>query len=96
MNFAQQSKSKSKALTSFMPPKLQFSYVFSFHEGSDSDMDLSKELHPIGHYINDREEMLNQVLNCSRPDKAGRCIGLTHPVLYSSAFFSLPSFCKLT
>lgn len=30
--------------------------------GSESDdMDLDKELHPIGYYISDREEMLNQV-----------------------------------
>eukprot|EP00095_Tigriopus_kingsejongensis_P009127 maker-scaffold595_size129005-snap-gene-0.19 protein:Tk09127 transcript:maker-scaffold595_size129005-snap-gene-0.19-mRNA-1 annotation:"glutamic acid-rich protein" len=31
--------------------------------GSDSDLDLSKELHPIGHFVNDREAMLNQVLS---------------------------------
>merc|ERR1711936_529004 len=29
--------------------------------GNDSDMDLSKELHSIGHYINDKEEMIRQV-----------------------------------
>ena len=27
----------------------------------DSDMDLQKEMYPISHYINDREEMINQV-----------------------------------
>ena len=35
----------------------------------ESDMDLQKELYPISHYINDKEEMINQVcsegnLNC--------------------------------
>ena len=29
--------------------------------GNESDMDLSKELHSIGHYINDKEEMIRQV-----------------------------------
>ena len=27
----------------------------------DSDMDLQKEMYPISHYMNDREEMINQV-----------------------------------
>ena len=29
----------------------------------ESDMDLQKEMYPISHYINDREEMINQVKN---------------------------------
>ncbi|XP_059092229.1 trichohyalin-like [Tigriopus californicus] len=32
-------------------------------EGSDRELDLSRELHPIGYYINDREAMLNEVLS---------------------------------
>ena len=27
----------------------------------DSDMDLEREMYPISHYVNDREEMINQV-----------------------------------
>ena len=31
----------------------------------ESDMDLQKEMYPISHYINDREEMINQVYDIS-------------------------------
>merc|ERR1712058_33882 len=30
-------------------------------ESEGSDLDLSKEMYPISHYVNDREEMINQV-----------------------------------
>ena len=32
-----------------------------FSGGSGSDYDLDKDLHPLSHYLNDREEMINQV-----------------------------------
>ena len=32
-------------------------------------MDLDKELHPLGHYMNDREEMLNQVFKVIKGPK---------------------------
>lgn len=32
-------------------------------------MDLEKELHPLGHYINEREEMLNQVFKVIKGPK---------------------------
>ena len=28
--------------------------------GSESDMDIKKELHPLSHYVNDRNELINQ------------------------------------
>ena len=28
--------------------------------GSESDMDIKKELYPLSHYINDRNELINQ------------------------------------
>ena len=31
--------------------------------GSGSDLDLGKELHPLGYYINDREMMIEQVFS---------------------------------
>jgi len=38
-------------------------------ENSGSDMDLDKELHPMGYYINDREEMINQVFKVIKGPK---------------------------
>eukprot|EP00092_Neocalanus_flemingeri_P029154 GFUD01031643.1.p1 GENE.GFUD01031643.1~~GFUD01031643.1.p1 ORF type:complete len:1246 (+),score=549.28 GFUD01031643.1:40-3777(+) len=35
----------------------------------DSDMDLQKEMYPISHYVNDREEMLNQVFSVIKGKK---------------------------
>ena len=35
----------------------------------DSDMDLQKELYPISHYANDREEMINQVFSVIKGNK---------------------------
>jgi hypothetical protein len=32
-------------------------------------VDLSEELHPIAYYINDREEMINQMFSVIRGDK---------------------------
>lgn len=32
-------------------------------DSEGSDLDLSKELYPISHYVNDREEMINQVFS---------------------------------
>ena len=37
------------------------SNVVDFLGGSCSDYDLDKDLHPLNHYLNDREEMINQV-----------------------------------
>merc|ERR1712226_1084547 len=37
--------------------------------GNESDMDLSKELHSIGHYINDKEEMIRQVFSVIKGKK---------------------------
>ena len=37
------------------------SYCSSDSSSDESDMDLQKEMYPISHYINDREEMINQV-----------------------------------
>jgi hypothetical protein len=32
-------------------------------------VDLSEELHPVGFYINDREEMINQMFSVIKGDK---------------------------
>ena len=37
--------------------------------GNESDMDLGKELHSIGHYINDKEEMIRQVFSVIKGKK---------------------------
>lgn len=37
--------------------------------GCDSDQDLGKELHPISYFINDREEMVNQIFSVIRGAK---------------------------
>ena len=37
--------------------------------GNESDMDLDKELHSIGHYINDKEEMIRQVFSVIKGKK---------------------------
>ena len=34
--------------------------VDSVRDDGDDEMDLTKELHPISHYVNDREEMLTE------------------------------------
>merc|ERR1739848_500841 len=38
-------------------------------ESSGSDMDLDKELHPLSYYLNDREEMINQVFKVIKGPK---------------------------
>merc|ERR1711915_199555 len=35
----------------------------------DSDTDLNKEMYPISHYVNDREEMINQVFSVIKGKK---------------------------
>ena len=35
----------------------------------ESDMDLQKEMYPISHYVNDREEMINQVFSVIKGPK---------------------------
>ena len=52
-----------------------FDFLFHCHLSSayfldsGSDMDLDKELHPMGYYINDREEMINQVFKVIKGPK---------------------------
>ena len=48
-----------------------FTFLLLFHrsESEDSDLDLSKEMYPISHYVNDREEMINQVFNVIKGKK---------------------------
>ena len=43
--------------------------LFHRSESEDSDLDLSKEMFPISHYVNDREEMINQVFNVIKGKK---------------------------
>ncbi|KAK3927427.1 Caspase activity and apoptosis inhibitor 1 [Frankliniella fusca] len=41
----------------------------SEHDGSDGDLELDRELYPIGHYISDRAEMIEQMFNILKKDK---------------------------
>jgi hypothetical protein len=38
-------------------------------DSGEGNIDLSEELHPIGYYINDREEMINQMFSIIKGDK---------------------------
>merc|ERR1712227_1146392 len=38
-------------------------------DSENSDMDLNKEMYPISHYVNDREEMINQVFSVIKGKK---------------------------
>ena len=38
-------------------------------ESETSDLDLNKEMYPISHYVNDREEMINQVFSVIKGKK---------------------------
>lgn len=42
---------------------------FDETESSGSDMDIDKELHPLSYYLNDREEMINQVFKIIKGPK---------------------------
>lgn len=38
-------------------------------ESSEEELDLTKECHPIGYYINNREEMINQMFSVIKGNK---------------------------
>lgn len=38
-------------------------------ESSEEELDLTKECHPIGYYINDRPEMINQMFSVIKGNK---------------------------
>lgn len=48
---------------------LQEDRVNDAEDSGEGNMDLSEELHPIGYYINDREEMINQMFSIIKGDK---------------------------
>ena len=49
--------------------------------GSESDMDIKKELHPLSHYIYDRNELINQAFKV-----IGEYILLLNVILFPKVF----------
>ncbi|KAJ9588383.1 hypothetical protein L9F63_018253 [Diploptera punctata] len=56
----------------------------------DEIMDLEEELHPIGFYINDRDEMINQMFSVIKPDKLR---GMLPPILKECSIEQLKAYC---
>ena len=62
-DFLKELKRKDKKRRKQKRKRRHHSDSSSDSSSEDSDMDLQKELHPISHYANDREEMINQVFS---------------------------------
>lgn len=56
----------------------------------DEVIDLDEEMHPIGYYINDREEMINQMFSVIKPDKLR---AMLPPILKESSVDELKAYC---
>jgi hypothetical protein len=48
---------------------LQEDGINDAEDSGEGNIDLSEELHPLGYYINDREEMINQMFSIIKGDK---------------------------
>ncbi|PSN45788.1 hypothetical protein C0J52_10760 [Blattella germanica] len=63
----------------------------NLNDGSGSEStDLAGELHSIGYYINDREEMINQMFSIIKPDKIR---AMLPPILKDSSMQELKAYC---
>ena len=43
-------------------------------EFDDSDLDLDKDIHPIGYYVKDRENLLTQMFHCVKGQSLNRAL----------------------
>ena len=62
-DFLKELKRKDKKRRKQKKRRRHHSDSSSDSSSEDSDMDLQKELQPISNYVNDREEMINQVFS---------------------------------
>ena len=60
-DFLKELKRKDKKRRKLKKRRRHRSDSSSGSDSDGSDLDLSKEMYPISHYVNDREEMINQV-----------------------------------
>ncbi|KDR18131.1 uncharacterized protein LOC110831136 isoform X2 [Zootermopsis nevadensis] len=80
-------KKKRKVNRSFREEEDGINYAEDSGEGS---VNLCEELHPIGFYINDREEMINQMFSVIKGDKLR---AMLPPILKDSTIDELKSHC---
>ena len=67
--FLRELKKKDKKRRKMKKRRRHRSESSSESDSENSDLDLNKEMYPISHYVNDREEMINQVFSVIKGKK---------------------------